>query len=439
MHTNTTTTRKITPKQTAAAAALLITLVWWVGGRSMELDRIIAVVDDDVVMQSELEEQVQQVRAQLRQQGAQMPPTSVLERQVMERLVLEKIQLQLADRSGVEVEENALDQAVEDIASRNNLSPEQFREILESEGFAFDSFRQQIKQEILLAQLRRKEVDGRVKVRRVEIDNYLKNELVSESSALEYRLAHILIAIPSGATEAEQQAMREKVEDIAARVAAGEDFGDLAISVSDGQQALERGDLGWRKGGQIPTLFADSVSNMGVGEASPIITSPSGYHLIKLIDKRTGEKVMVQQHNVRHILIKPNELVTVAQAWQRLKQLRLRLEGGDDFANLAKTHSDDRATALEGGSLGWVAKGKMVPEFEQIMTTIDLNDISQPFRSEFGYHILEVIDRRVIDGTDEVKRDRARRTIRERKVGDRLQNWLRRLRDEAYVEYRSPE
>ena len=439
MHTNTTTTRKITPKQTAAAAALLITLVWWVGGQSMELDRIIAVVDDDVVMQSELEEQVQRVRAQLRQQGAQLPPTSVLERQVMERLVLEKIQLQLADRHGVEVKENALDQAVDDIASRNNLSPEQFREILESEGFAFDSFRQQIKQEIMLAQLRRKEVDRRVKVRRVEIDNYLKNELVSESSALEYRLAHILIAIPSGATEAEQQAMREKAEDIAARVAAGDDFGDLAISVSDGQQALERGDLGWRKGGQIPTLFADSVSNMEVGEVSPIITSPSGYHLIKLSDKRTGEKVMVQQHNVRHILVKPNELVTRAQALQRLKQLRLRLEGGDDFANLAKTHSDDRATALEGGSLGWVAKGKMVPEFEQTMTTIDLHEISKPFRSEFGYHILEVIERRVIDGTDEVKRDRARRAIRERKVGDRLQTWLRRLRDEAYVEYRSPE
>ena len=438
MHPNTTTTRKSTPARTAAATALLVALAWSVGGQSMELDRIIAVVDDDVVMQSELEEQVQRVRAQLRQQGAQMPPTSVLERQVMERLVLEKIQLQIADRFGVEVEDKVLDQAVKDLAARNNLSPEQFREILESEGYKFSSFREQIKREIMLARLRKKEVDRRVKVRKIEIDNYLKNEFVSESSALEYRLAHILIAIPSGASDAELRSVREKAEDVAARVAAGEDFGDLAISVSDGQQALERGDLGWRKGEQIPTLFADSVSNMEVGEVSSIITSRSGYHLIKLSDKRTGEKVMVQQHKVRHILIKPNELVTATQALQRLKQLRLRLEGGDDFTNLAKTHSDDRATALEGGSLGWVAKGTMVLEFEEAMTTIDLNDISNPFKTEHGYHILQVTERRVIDGTNEVKRDRARRAIRERKVGERLQSWLRRLRDEAYVEYRPP-
>jgi peptidyl-prolyl cis-trans isomerase SurA len=403
---------------------------------AMELDRIIAVVDEDVVMQSELEEQMARVRLQLRQQGTQMPPTPVLERQVMERLVLEKIQLQLADRAGVEVEENALDRAVQDIAARNKLSMEQFREILESEGHQFEQFREQIRQEIIMAKLRKKEVDNRVKVRDQEVENFLINELHGEDSALEYRLSHILVVLLSGADKDERRAAREKAEDVLNRIDAGEDFGALAIGSSDGQTALDKGDLGWRKGAEIPTLFADAVSTMEIGDVSGMITSPSGFHIIKLTDRRSGDKIMVEQHRVRHILIEPNELLPPAQALRRISQLRLRLEGGADFAQLARTNSDDRGSALEGGDLGWVSKGKMVPEFEDAMLAAGIGELSAPFESEFGFHILQVTDRRKIDGTEEVKRDRARRAIRQRKIDERRQTWLRRLRDEAYVEYR---
>lgn len=404
-----------------------------------ELDRILAVVDEDVVMQSELEEQMLRVRLQLRNQGTQTPPTSILERQVMERLVLEKIQLQLADRIGVEVEENSLDHAILDIARRNELSLEQFREILESDGHQFDYFREQIRQEIVMAKLRKEEVDNRVKVREQEIENFLSNENNEEDNALEYLLSHILITTPVGAGDDELRALRNKAKDILDRLDAGEDFGALAIAVSDGQTALDKGDLGWRKGEEIPTLFADSVSTMEIGEVSGIITSPSGFHIVKLVDQRTGEKIMVEQHKVRHILIKPNELLPETQVFRRISQIRLRLDGGANFAQLAQRNSDDRKSALEGGDLGWVSKGNMVPQFEEAMLVARIGEISQPFRTEFGFHILQVQDRREIDGTKEFKRDRARRVIRKRKTDEKRESWLRRLRDEAYVEYRIDE
>ncbi len=404
-----------------------------------ELDRILAVVDEDVVMQSELEEQMLRVRLQLRNQGTQTPPTSILERQVMERLVLEKIQLQLADRIGVEVEENSLDHAILDIARRNELSLEQFREILESDGHQFDYFREQIRQEIVMAKLRKEEVDNRVKVREQEIENFLSNENNEEDNALEYLLSHILITTPVGAGDDELRALRNKAKDILDRLDAGEDFGALAIAVSDGQTALDKGDLGWRKGEEIPTLFADSVSTMEIGEVSGIITSPSGFHIVKLVDQRTGEKIMVEQHKVRHILIKPNELLPETQVFRRISQIRLRLDGGANFAQLAQRNSDDRKSALEGGDLGWVSKGNMVPQFEEAMLAARIGEISQPFRTEFGFHILQVQDRREIDGTKEFKRDRARRVIRKRKTDEKRESWLRRLRDEAYVEYRIDE
>jgi peptidyl-prolyl cis-trans isomerase SurA len=414
-----------TPSPIAARCPLALLLVastmLATTAAAMELDRIVAVVDEDVVMQSELDQQIQRVRGQLRQQGTEMPPTAVLERQVMERLVLEKIQLQLADRAGVEVEDKALEQAVADIAARNKLDVDQFREIIESEGYEFDEFREQIRQEILIAKLRKEEVDNRVRVTDQEVENYLRNEGSDADSAMEYRLSHILIAIPSGADDEEIREARAKAEDVVARLAAGEEFGDLAIRVSDGQQALERGDLGWRRGPEIPSLFADAVSTMEVGDTSPIITSPSGYHIIKLADRRSGETIMIEQYKAR------------------LSQLKLRLEGGADFAQLAKTHSDDRGSALEGGELGWVSPGQMVAEFEEVMTAIEIGRISPIFESEFGLHILQVTAKREIDGTDEIKRNRARNAIRQQKVDERRQSWLRRLRDEAYVEYRNIE
>jgi peptidyl-prolyl cis-trans isomerase SurA len=367
-------------RRVLSAAALLLSA----SAHAAELDRIIAVVDEDVVMQSELDEQAARVRDALRQQQTEMPPTTVLERQVLERLVLEKIQIQVAAQAGIKVTEKELNRAVADIAKRNKLELPQFEKIIESEGISFSRFREQISQQIVIAKLRHEEVENRVKVSEQEIENFLRNQATESESELEYKLSHILVTIPSGASEAELKAARDKADDALRRIDAGEDFGDVALRVSDGQQALEKGDLGWRKGAEIPSLFADAVSNMKVGENSGIITSPSGYHIVKLMDKRSGEKIMVEQHKVRHILIKPNALVTNQQARDRLLQLKMRLEGGADFAQLARTNSDDRGSALKGGELGWVSKGQMVPEFEEVMKQSPIGVISEPFRSEFG-------------------------------------------------------
>lgn len=404
-----------------------------------ELDRIIAVVDDDVVMRSELDQMLTRVRGELRSKGAQMPPTAVLERQVMERLILDKIQIQLAEQTGVEVTEDNLDRAIDDIASRNKLSLDQFKEILRSEGFEFGRFREDIRREILLSKLRREEVDRRIQASEREIENELRNATQDVTSGDEYHIAHILIEVPPNADDNARRAADEKAQQALQRLSEGAEFGDVALSMSDAQDALEKGDLGWRKIEEIPSLFADTVRSLSVGAHSGLIRSPNGFHLVQLIGKRGGEQVMVEQTRVRHILITPNELVDDQAALDRLRQLRLRLESGDDFSTLARTHSDDRGSALQGGDLGWVSPGQMVPEFEEVMTATEKEQLSAPFRTEFGWHILQVLDRRTYDGTDEVRRAKAREAIIARKREEAYQEWQRRLRDEAYVELRIEE
>lgn len=406
---------------------------------AMDLDHIIVVVDEDIVMQSELDSQMRRVRDQLRQQGAALPPTSVLERQIMERLILQKIQLQRAAESGVEVPDDRLEAAIADIANKNQLNLSQFKEILQSDGYQFNEFREQIRDEIMIASLRTREVDRRVQVSESEINNYLSNEFNQGSSDLEFRISHILISIPASATAEEQREARERADSTMRRLRDGESFSDLAIAVSDGQNALEKGDLGWRRAEEIPSLFGATVREMEIGAISNIITSPSGYHIIKLTERRRGDEILVEQTLARHILISPNELVSEQESHNRCKQLKIRLDGGDDFAVLARTNSDDRSSAIEGGDLGWISKGQMVPEFEEVLLYTEIGEISHPFRTEFGWHVLQVMDRRSYDGTDEVKRAKARSAIRQRKKDERYQSWLRRLRDEAYVEYRVDE
>lgn len=420
--------------RTWISAAVL--LLFSAGSQSAELDRIIAVVDDDIVMRSELDQMLARVRGELREKGAEMPPTSVLERQVMERLILDKIQLQVAQQTGVEVTEENLDRAIDDIAQKNKLSMPQFKEILKSEGYEFERFRDDIRQEIIVSKLRREEVDRRIQVSDREIENELKNVGDSVVNDDEYHIAHILIGIPPNANDTERRAAEEKAKATLARLTEGADFGDIALAMSDAQDALDKGDLGWRKIEEIPSLFADSVRTLDIDAHSDLINSPNGYHLVKLMGKRGGEKVMVEQTKARHILITPNELVDEQAAIQRLRQLGLRLESGDDFATLARMHSDDRGSALQGGDLGWVSAGQMVPEFEEVMLATEKGQISAPFRSEFGWHILQVLDRRTYDGTVEVRRAKAREAVMARKREEAYQEWQRRLRDEAYVELR---
>jgi peptidyl-prolyl cis-trans isomerase SurA len=407
--------------------------------RADELDRIIAVVDDDVIMRSELDQMIERVRGEIREKGAQMPPTEVLERQIMDRLILEKIQAQVAIQVGVEVTEENLDLAISDIAKKNNLSLEQFKEILASENYEFDRFREDIRKEILISKLRREEVDSRIQVTDREIENELKSIGEGTTSDDEYHIAHILIELPTYADDSEREAASARADEAMQRLRDGAEFGDVALSMSDAQDALDKGDLGWRKLVEIPSIFVDAVRSLEEGQYSEIIKSPTGYHIVQLLGTRGGEQIMVEQTKVRHILITPNELVDEEAAIERLRQLRLRLESGDDFAALARTHSDDRGSALQGGDLGWTSPGQMVPEFEEVMNATEKDQLSAPFRSEFGWHILQVLDRRRYDGTDEVRRAKARESILARKREEAYQEWQRRLRDEAYVELRADE
>lgn len=407
--------------------------------RAAELDRIIAVVDDDVIMRSELDQMIERVRGEIREKGAQMPPTEVLERQIMDRLILEKIQAQVAIQVGVEVTEENLDLAIGDIAKKNNLSLEQFKEILASENYEFDRFREDIRKEILISKLRREEVDSRIQVTDREIENELKSIGEGTTSDDEYHIAHILIELPTYADDGEREAASARADEALQRLRDGAEFGDVALSMSDAQDALDKGDLGWRKLVEIPSIFVDAVRSLEEGQYSEIIKSPTGYHIVQLLGTRGGEQIMVEQTKVRHILITPNELVDEEAAIERLRQLRLRLESGDDFATIARTHSDDRGSALQGGDLGWTSPGQMVPEFEEVMNATEKDQLSAPFRSEFGWHILQVLDRRRYDGTDEVRRAKARESILARKREEAYQEWQRRLRDEAYVELRADE
>lgn len=400
------------------------------------LDRIVAVINEDVIMQSELEERIRTVIKQMAQQGAERPPQDVLAKQVLERMIMIKLQTQFAERTGIKVDDESLNQTINQIAAGNNLSLSQFREILEQDGIDYESFREDIRNEITIAQLKRRQVDNRVSVTEREIDNFLANEEVQGSTENEYQLSHILISAPEGATQEETDQARLVAEKVVSDLNSGISFEELARTVSDGQQAESGGDLGWRKESEIPTLFADEISNMQEGEISDIIESPSGFHIIKLAGLRSSDKNIVTQTQARHILIRPNELVSEKDALSRLSQLKLRLEGGDDFSELARSHSDDPGSAVNGGDLGWVNPGQMVPEFEERMNRLEAGQISEPFKTQFGFHIVQVLDRREQDNTEQLKRARAREILMQRKIEEAQQNWLRSLRDEAYVEYR---
>ena len=395
-----------------------------------ELDRIVAVINDDVIMRSELVEKISSVAAQMEEQNIPLPPQDILEKQVLDRLIMTKLQIQMAQNTGIRVDDETLNRTIGNIARENKLSLNEFREILEGDGYGYENFRKEIRNEILISRLQQRQVDNRVIVTEREIENH------QGETDIEFHIAHILVAIPEGASTRQVTRARETAEKVLGELQAGADFGSMAATYSDGQQALDGGDLGWRKAGQVPTLFADFIAVMEVGGLSEIIKSPSGYHIIKLLDKRSSEQVVVTQTNARHILIRPDELTTPEEALRRLQQLRLRIEGGDDFSELAKAHSADTMSAAEGGDLGWVNPGDLVPEFENVMNSLDPGATSEPFRSQFGFHIVQVLDRREHDSTEDIKRARAREAIRRRKLEEARTDWLRQMRDEAYVEYR---
>ncbi|MEC8812082.1 MAG: peptidylprolyl isomerase [Pseudomonadota bacterium] len=397
-----------------------------------ELDRVVAVVDDDIIMETELLERTASIRARMRDQQTQLPPTDVLLEQVLERMIVESIELQMAEKAGIRVSDNQLNETLANIARQNNMTTEAFRETVLSEGMSWPALRDQIRRELTVNQLRQRRVGGRIQITDQDVDNFLNSEVAKTNLAPDYRLGHILIAIdnqtPPQVAEETAMMVYQKLQD-------GADFAALAVRYSSGDAALSGGDLGWRKAAQLPTLFSDTVLDMGAGDVSAPIRSASGYHIIKVLELRGGTEQIVQQTKARHILVKPNEIRSETETRTLIEDIYRQLQQDpDQFETLAKTYSDDPGSALQGGSLGWVNPGTMVPEFEQQMQAAQIGEISQPFRSDFGWHILQVEERRSQDMSEEFRRSRARQMLQKRRFDEELDGWLREIRQNAYVE-----
>jgi peptidyl-prolyl cis-trans isomerase SurA len=401
-----------------------------------QIDRIVAVVDKDVITYSELRDRIQIVLGQLEKQGAQRPPQDVLEKQVLERLISDRLQLQLASQTGLRVDDSQLDKTMERIAEQNKLSVSEFRAALENDGINYRKFREDMRNEIILARLREREVDNRVNVTEAEIDNLLTSQASRNEIRDEFDLSHILIRTPEESAPEELQKLRAKADEAMKRLQEGEDFAQISARFSDAPNALEGGKLGWKNDTQIPKLFVDALKTLQAGQVTDIIRSPNGFHILKLNNRRgAASPMLVQQTNVRHILIKPSEVVSDADAQHRLEDLKERIENGGNFAELARQYSED-GTAAKGGELGWVNPGDTVPDFEKAMNALQPGQVSAPVRSPFGWHLIQVLERRNQDMSKEAARLKARQEIRARKADEAYQDWLRELRDRAYVEYR---
>ena len=423
-----------------ALAALLLVVGASAGAQEVrELDRIVAVVNSDVIVYSELLGRLEAVRTRLDESNTQAPPPHILARQVLDRLILSRIELQRAAEAGLQVDDELLDQSVADLAARNDLTLVEFRDILERDGYNYVKFRQEIRDELLISQVRQRYVNNRVTVSPRNVDNFLATLEKQGGGDSEYRIGHILVAVPEGASPEEIANAEVRANDIYAELSDGADFAQAAVANSDGQQALQGGDLGWRKAAELPTIFSELVPDMSSGDISEPIRSPSGFHIIELTDLRGGAQHVITQTHARHILIRPDELVTDDDALARLQGLHERISNGDDFAELARAHSQDPGSAMKGGELDWTSPGDLLPAFQAVMDSLEPGGLSEPFKTQFGWHLIQVMERRDYDGTEEVRRTNAISQIRQRKIEEELEIWLRQLRDEAYVELRLDE
>lgn len=417
--------------------ALLLLLAAHVAQAAPEpLDRIVAVVNDSVITSTELTDRVQLVKSQLARQNTSLPPEKVLERQVLERMVVEELQMQLAAQTGVIVDDIELNNALREIARRNDMNLIEFRQTIEKDGYDFNRLREDVRIDMTTARLRERQINNRVTITDQEVTSLLERDRQLGDRDVEYLLGHILVALPEAASPAQIQEARAKIERIAADLAGGADFAQTAIAESDGQQALAGGDLGWRNVGQVPRLFVDTVVKMAVNEVSAPIRSPSGFHLVKLVDRRGEAKQYVSQTRVRHILIAPTAVISPTEARLRIERLHDRIANGEDFAALAQANSVDTRSASKGGELGWVGPGDLVPPFEKAMDALPVGGLSEPVQTQFGWHLINVLERRQQDVTEEAQRNQARMALFRRKVEEETQLWIQRLRDEAYVDYR---
>ena len=420
-------------KKTIIAAALCSLFI--TNAYAELVDKIAAIVEEDVILEGELQREIAMVEARMRESKAQLPPETVLRRQVLEKLIMDKLQQQLAERAGVTISEEMLNNAAADIAQRNNMSLENFRTELENSGMSYKAFLDGVRNEIIINQVRAKEIGSRVKVSDSEVEHYIETQGSSGDEAIQYHLGHILIALKEGSSSSEIQKAEKKASELVKKLRAGQDFAQTAISESEDSNALKGGDLGWRTLNDIPSQLADGVKKMRLNEVSDPIRSSSGYHIIKLLDKKSDvDNHVITTTKVRHILIKTNELIDDSEARRRLLELKKRIMDGDDFATLAKSHSDDKGSAIKGGDLGWVEPGNLVKPFEDAMNRLSPNELSEPVQSQFGWHLIQVLDRKEKDNASEHRKNMVREAIRKRKIEEETELWLRRLRDEAYVE-----
>ena len=412
--------------------------------KAQKVNSIVVVVNDEVITRQELDARMQEIEMQLKKQGTPLPDRAVLQKQLLERMITDRAQMQLAKENGMRVDDVMLDRTMLRLAEQNKMSLQEFRNQIEREGTSYAKFREQIRDDILMQRIREREVDSKIQVSETEIDNYLAAEANNKATAKqELNLAHILVSIPDKASAEQIAARRARAEEALKKLREGADFGKTAVTYSDSSEALKGGDIGWREQDRLPPLFVDAISKVKVGEFSDIVRSPNGFHIVKVNGKRamndTKAAAAEQQSHVRHILIKVSQIVTADEARKKLLEFKRKIEAKEaTFEDLAKTHSAD-GSASKGGDLGWLYPGSTVPEFEQAMDKLAINQLSEPVTTQFGVHLIQVTERKADELSKDRQRIAARQAVRERKSDEALQDWLREIRDRAYVDFRLEE
>jgi peptidyl-prolyl cis-trans isomerase SurA len=407
--------------------------------RIVPVDRIVAVVNDEVITANDLSDRVALIGSQLRKQGGQLPAADVLSRQILERMINDLVQVQHAKETGIKIDDGTLDKTIQRIAQENNLSMTAFREAIEKDGVAYPRFREDIRSEILVTRLREREVENNLVVTDAEVETEIAREAKEKSGDAEYRLAHILVMVPAQASPEQIEQRRRRAVQAITELRRGVNFQQVAATFSDAPDALQGGNLGWRASGRLPALFLESIEKLQVNDITELLRSPNGFHIVKLLEKRgKAAAATVQQSKARHILIRTREGLTDGEVRERLTRIKARIAAGEDFGELAKVHSED-GSASKGGDLGWLAPGDTVPEFEKAMNGLATGEISAPFQTPFGWHIMQVQERRADELSEDRKRQAARTAIRARKGDEAYADWLRQARDRAFVENRLEE
>ena len=398
------------------------------------LDRVVAIVDNDVIMQSQLQTRLREVQQTISKRGVELPPENVLVQQVLDRLIVENLQLQIGERSGIRIADEELNEAMLTIAQRNGMNLDQFRQALARDGLSYPEAREQIRREMIISRVRQRRVAERIQVTEQEVKNFLASDMGKMHMSEEVHLANILIPVPEGASSSEIQQAESQAQDTYQQLRQGADFAKLAVTRSASETAFEGGDMGWRSLNQLPPPFDTLVASLNPGDVTEPVRTPGGFYIVKLVEKRGGDSQVREETHVRHILIKPSEIRSEAEAHRLVQRLYERIVAGEDFAELAKRYSEDPGSALHGGDLNWIDPQVLVPEFRQVMANTPSGELSKPFKSPYGWHVLQVLGRRATDTSAEFREQQAVNALRNRKYEEELQAWLRQIRDEAYVE-----